>query len=170
MNEMIQQFLSTEVLAKILSQAVAFYLFYLILKKYAWGPVIGMVDERNRKIEESFRRAEDAEKKAEENRREYEERVKKIEAEAREKINEAINEGRRLAEEMTESAHAEAQRIQARAKELAEIEVAKARIELKEIIVRLTLDASERMLRERLDQDAHRRLVGEFVEELSRVE
>ncbi|OPZ22552.1 MAG: ATP synthase subunit b, sodium ion specific [candidate division BRC1 bacterium ADurb.BinA364] len=155
-------------LAQVLSQALAFFLFYLILKRYAWGPVLGMIDERNKRIESSFRRAEEAEEKALELKAHYDERMRKVEAEAREKILDAVNEGRRLAAEIQESARAEAQRIHDKAREMAQIEGDKARIALKEDMVRIAMNAAEKLIRERLDGSAQRRLVESFVEEMSR--
>ncbi len=156
-----------ETIAQVLSQTLAFFLFFLILRRYAWGPVLGMIDERNAKIEEGFKRAEDAEKRAEELKADYEEHIKNIEGEARDKIRDAVNEGRKTAEEIGETARNEAQKIQQKAAESAQLEIAKARIELKEEIVALVLGASEKMIREKLDEELHRKMVDGFIEELS---
>ncbi|MCX7013119.1 MAG: F0F1 ATP synthase subunit B [Candidatus Sumerlaeota bacterium] len=157
-----------ETIAVMLSQALAFLCFYWILKKYAWGPIVRLIDDRNEKIEEGFRRAEAAEKQAGELRAEYEAHMRRIEDEAREKIQAAVNEGRRVAGEINDNARAEARRIEEKARQIAELEFAKARIALKDEIVRLTLEASEKLLRERLSDASHRRLVEDFVEEMSR--
>jgi len=157
-----------ELIAQVLSQALAFFLFFWILKKYAWGPILNLIDERNARIEQSFHRAEEAEKSAAQLKERYETHLRDIEAEARERIQAAVNEGRRVADEINENARAEARRIQEKARQMAEIELAKARIELKDDVVRLTLAAAERLIGERCDEALHRRLVQRFVEELSR--
>lgn len=156
-----------ETIAQVLSQAVAFLLFFLILKKFAWGPILGLIDERNQKIEEGFRRAEEAERKSAELRAQYEDRLKTIEAEARERIQQAVAEGRKTAEEINDRARTESEKVIAKAREMAQTEMAKARVELKEDVVRYTLMAAEKLVHERLDDSNHRRLVEEFVTELS---
>lgn len=157
----------TETIAQVVSQAIAFLLFLWILKKYAWGPVLGLIDERSRKIEEGFERAEAAEQRSAQLRQEYEERLKTIEAEARERIQQAVAEGRRTAEEIGERARQDAEKTLEKAREMAETEIAKARVELKEDVVRYTLAATENLIHERMDESRHRRLVEEFVTELS---
>ena len=156
-----------ETIAQVLSQAVAFLLFFWILKKYAWGPILGLIDERNRKIEEGFGRAEAAEKQSAELKQQYEERLRAVEAEARERIQQAVAEGRQTAQEIQEQARRESEKLMARTREMAETEIAKARIELKEDVEKYTLAAAEKLIHERLDEASHRRLVDEFITELS---
>ena len=156
-----------DTIAQVLSQAVAFFLFLWILKKYAWGPILGLIDERNQKIEAGFKRAEDAEARSMKLQQEYEARLLAIESEAREKINQAVNEGRRTAEEIHERARLDAQVLMEKARDMAQLEIEKARVELKDDIVRYTLAAAEKLIHEKLDEASHRRLVEEFVVELS---
>lgn len=156
-----------DTIAQVLLQMFCFYMFYLVLKKYAWGPVLGLIDERNEKIEQGFQRAEDAEKSAAELKEEYAARMRGIEEEARQKINEAINDGRRTAEEITQRARAESEKTQQEARETVQLELAKARAELKQEIVRMTLAATEKLVRESMDDERHQRMVENFVRELS---
>ena len=153
-------------IAQVLLQAFCFYLTYLVLKKYAWKPVLGLIDERNAKIEEGFQSAEAAEKTAGELKDKYEEHMRGVEDEAREKINEAIGEGRRLAEKLVQRAQADAEKTQQQARETVQIELDKARLELKEDVVRMTLAAAEKLVGESMDDDRHRRMVESFVQEL----
>ena len=90
-----------------------------------------------------------------------------VDDEAREKINEAVGEGRRLAEELVQRAQADAEKTQQQARETVQIELDKARLELKEDVVRMTLAAAEKLVGESMDDDRHRRMVESFVQELS---
>lgn len=155
-------------IATTLTTAIAFVIFFWVMKKYAWGPIIKVLDARQQKIEEGFdeiRRKQDA---AGVTQAQLDERLRNIETEARARIQEAIADGRRLAAEITEKAHEDANQLAERAKRNIEIEIAKARVELRNEIVSLTLQASERLLRERLDDEGQRRLVGTFIDELER--
>ena len=156
-----------KIIAEAVSQALAFLLFFLVLKKYAWGPILRLIDERNAKIEEAFKRAEAAEEKAVALRAEYEAHMRNVEAEAREKIQAAVNEGRRIATEINDNARKESARILDKAKQATELELAKARAELKEEIVGMVVGATEKIIRSTFDEARHRAQIEDFVQELS---
>ena len=143
---------------------VAFLIFAWILKRYVWGPFLALLDERREKIASEFDRIESLRAEAERLRADYESRLQKIEQEARERIQEAVAEGRRVAQEMRDQARAEARAITKRAKENVQLEIEKARIQLKEDMIRLTLEALEKVLRESVSREQHDRLIAYFME------
>lgn len=151
-----------------LTQIVTFVIFFWLLKKFAWGPLLAVLHERQQRIEEGFADIKRQQAAAAAVEAQYQERLRNIEQEARARIQEAIAEGRRVAAELTEQARVEAGQITDRAQRNIAIEVAKARQELKGEIVNLTIEASERLMRKQLDGDEQRRLVGTFIEELER--
>lgn len=155
-------------IAPTLVQIIAFVFFCWLMAKYAWGPVTKVLDDRQKKIEDGFDEIKRKQDQAAALEHQLGERLHNIEQEARARIQEAINDGRRLAAEITEKAHEEAGEIAERAKRTIELEIAKARIELRNEIVGMTIQASERLLREHLDGEGQRRLVGAFVDELER--
>ena len=79
------------------TQGVAFLIVLWILKKYAWEHILGAIDERRELIESQLKHAEDIEKQAEVRQGEYEAKLREIDAEARERLNKAIEEGRTIA-------------------------------------------------------------------------
>jgi F-type H+-transporting ATPase subunit b len=148
------------------TQLVAFVIFFWIMKKYAWPPLTAMLDERQKKIEEGFAQIDRKQAEADKLQKDYEARLRGIEQEARQKIHEAVAEGRRLATEVAENAHQEAQKIAERAQENVKIELARARVELREEIVTMTLTAAERLMREQLNEAGQRRQVERFLQDL----
>lgn len=148
---------------------IAFVIFAGVMKKYAWGPVTKVLDERQKKIENGFAEIKSKQDAAAALEGQLQERLRNIENEARARIQEAIADGRRLSSEITEKAHEEANQIIERAKRNIELEIAKARVELRDEIVGMTIKASERLLRERLDDAGQRRLVGTFIDDLERM-
>lgn len=145
---------------------ISFIIFVLLMKRFAWGPVTQLLEERQRRIEAGFEEIKAKQAKAEELEEQLAARLRDIEHEARARIQEAVADGRRVAAELTEQARAEASEITERAKRNIELEVAKARIELRDEVVALTLGASERLLRQNLDDAGQRRLVSQFLDEL----
>ena len=63
----------------------------------------------------------------------------------------------------------EAREMMERSKGELEQDVAKARIQLKEEIVNMTIGATERIIHERLDQKKHRDLINRFIDDVEKV-
>lgn len=145
---------------------VGFVIFAWVLRKFAWGPILDVLDERRDQIAAGFKEVEDLQTQAKTSHEQYEEKLREIEAEAREKINEGIAEGKRVAEEMTEAARAESAEIITKAKASVQLELATARKQLREDVVELTLKAAGKLLEEKITDDKDRQLVESFIGDL----
>lgn len=167
--EMLRTPATQQAIAQILTQIVAFLILLWVLKKFAWKPLVGMLEERRKRIADEFKRIDEMEQQVKELREEYEAKLRNIDAEARGKIQEAIKEGRRMAREITDNARVEAQQILERARQGLELEIARARAELRDDIVDLVLITTEKLLRERLDEAKHRELIASFIDDLRKV-
>jgi F-type H+-transporting ATPase subunit b len=145
---------------------IVFLLVLWVLKRFAWGPILGALEAREAGIRKSIdgaasMRAE-AESLLEEHRRQL--------ADARRQAQEIVAEGRNAAErigrEVQEKARQEGERIVERARAEIEREKDAALAELRRESVDLALAAASRLLRERLDDDRDRALVKGFLAEL----
>lgn len=145
---------------------IGFVIFYIILRKYAWGPILDLLEARQKKIEDGFEEVKKLQADASEAHTRYEEKLRNIEAEAREKIQEEINAAKRVATEMTDAARVEANAIKEKAKESVQMELATARKQLREDVIELTLTAASKILEEKMDDARDRALVESFVSEL----
>ena len=154
-------------IAQVIVQLIGFAVAFAILKRFAWKPILTLLDERRQRIEKSFREIEEAKKEAADFKRTYEAKIAKIEDEARLRIQDAISEGKRIAQEIREKAREEAQGLLVKAKENIDLEMAKARIELRENIVGLALNAAEHLIRREMNEEKQHRMVREFLEELA---
>ncbi len=154
----------------LVTQIIGFLIVLWVLKRYAWRPVLGMLEERRAKIASEVASAHQLREQAEKLKAEYEEQLKQIEAQARQRLQAAVAEGQQVADEIKASAHAEARNITEKAKADLALEVKKARAELRSEIVALALGAAERLLQEKLDGDEHRRLVDRFLSDLQNQE
>lgn len=149
--------------AKVVTVIICFLLVYWILQKYAFGPILGAIDERREQINADLKKAEEERQQAQSERDQLEERLRNIEDEARERMQEAINDGKRIAEEVREQARQQAEGMIEKAKQNIEYETHKAREELKQDVVKLTIQATEHLLHERLDDNKQRELIGDFL-------
>ncbi len=153
-------------LAQFVTNVLAFLLLLAILKRFAWGSILRLIDERRAKIAEEFQAIEGAKQEMARLKTRYEQELARIEESARQKLVEAVNQGRRVAAEIEEEARARAQVELLKAKETLALEVVKAKTVLRDQIVTLAVEATEKLLRSRLDQTKDRALVEQFIAEL----
>lgn len=152
--------------AELGTHILAFVIFIFILRKLAFKPLLKVIDERREKIEADFKKAEDLAEDAEKSKKRYEKQLEEIEAKAREKMQESIDEGKRIAAEIQQKAREDAESLLQRAKKNTEIELANARKQLRKDVVELTLAATEKVLREQVDRAAHTRHIDKFIDEV----
>lgn len=152
----------------VITVIVCFLLVYWVLAKFAFGPILQAIDARRDQIDSDLKRAEQHRVEAEVDRTRLEERLKNIEVETRAEMQKAIAEGKRLADEIREQARQQADAMLEKANKNIEYETQKARESLKQDVVRLTIEATERLIQERLDDNKHRELIGDFLNRLER--
>jgi F-type H+-transporting ATPase subunit b len=152
--------------AQLITNALGFLILFWGLKRFAWGPILGMLEQRRERIASDFSKAEAERQQAEALRGDLDRQLREVDATARQKIEEATAEGGRVAAEIKEEARAEARKLLEKAKADIEHEAAKARVELRNDIVDLAIRSAEKVLREKLDRDEQSKLVNKFIDEL----
>ncbi|MDM7915736.1 MAG: F0F1 ATP synthase subunit B [Candidatus Eisenbacteria bacterium] len=156
--------------SEVATHAVAFAFAVAVLRRYAWKPILGLLEERRAKIVSDFDAIEKGKTANAQIRAEYERELKTIDQQARAKIQEAVGEGQRVAGEIREHARQESRELMQRAKEEIEIEKDKAEVALKEDMVRMSLTAAEKLLRSKLDDATHRRLISDAIDDMMRMQ
>lgn len=138
---------------EVLVQLVAFLIVFFTLKALAWKPVLGVLEARRKTIKDSFDEIAAGRKEIEQMKAEYAEHLAKIEEEARVKIQDAVDEGRRISKELQEKARQESQSAFDKSKDNLALEVAKARVDLRREIASLSMSVAERILEEKMSDD-----------------
>jgi F-type H+-transporting ATPase subunit b len=151
---------------QVLTQIFGFLLMVWVLRRYAWGPLMALLDERRDKIAGEFAEAERLKTEAAEAKARFEQEMRSIEAHARQKLNEAVTEGQKVAAEIKTQAQHEAQARLQRAEDEIDREREKAKETLKEQVIHMSMRTAEKILRQKLDDPAQRKLIGEFVDEV----
>ena len=150
----------------LVTQIVGFLIVLWVLKRYAWKPVLGLLEERRARIAADVASAQRLRDEAERVKAELEEQLKGIDAQARQRIQAAVAEGQKVAEEIRTTAHRDARSITEKAKADLEMEYKKARAQLRDEMVGMSLGAAERLLEQRMDAPEHKKLVERFLDEL----
>lgn len=155
---------------QILTQAAGFLVLLWLLKLFFWRPILALLDERKERISRQLKEIEDIKTELAQLKSEYEAKLSAIEETARKKINEAILEGQRIASQLKDDAHNEAQRIIKDAKTYINDEFLKAKEELKNSIADLAMDAASRLIETRITESDSRAIVQDFLKEIEEID
>lgn len=150
-----------------IAQTLSFCLVAFVLHRYAYKPILKVLEERRRQIQESQENA--ARIKAELER--TEEARKEALAEAGAQANKLIEEARaaaaRVLEEETQKAIKSAQEIVERARQSSEAELARMKAELRREVGRLVVETTAKVTGKILTTEDHQRLIEETNKELA---
>jgi len=156
-------------LQQILTHALGFLIFVWVLKKFAWGPLLGLMEERRAKIVGEFEEIDKQKAEVAQITADYEARMKEIDAERRAKLVEAVKEGKQMAADIKADAINEIRALHEKAKTDLQRDVAKAKVQLRDEMIGLTMAAARKVVREKMDDAKHRDLIGRYIDELGRV-
>lgn len=147
---------------------IVFLILLFVLKKYAWGPIVGALEQREETIGASIQRAEKALVEARQIQAENEKARRESEQEAQRVLREARDTADRLRTEELEKTRAQIRQLQAQAQAEIEREKQSALDELRAEVADLAIKAAERILGDNLDTPRQRQLVDRFIDELPR--
>src|SRR6266851_9506074 len=105
-----------------LSQVASFCIVAVLLRQFAYKPILAILEDRRRKIEEGQLNAEKIRKQLAEAEKRYQEILAKANADAQKMIDEARESSAHLAERKEQEAIAAAEQIMAKAREASAIE------------------------------------------------
>lgn len=146
--------------------AGSFLLLIFLVKKYAWGNITSVLDERAEKISSDIDGAEEARKKAEElaSKREAELAGSRTEAKT------IIENAKETAEKSKADILAEAKLEAGRLKEKANQEIAQNKAEalqsVKGDVADLTISLAGKIISQKLDGQAHKELIDQYIDQL----
>jgi F-type H+-transporting ATPase subunit b len=147
---------------------VTFVLMAVVLGRYAWKPLLGALDAREKGLRDAQDQARRDREEAETLLREHRELVAAARRERAETFDRARREAERLKEEMLDQARKQQAQLAVQAEEQIQARVRQARAELKTSVADLALQAAEKLLSRSLDDATHRQLVEEHLAELER--
>jgi F-type H+-transporting ATPase subunit b len=145
---------------------ICFAIAFFVLRKYAFGPIQRVIDERRKRILDALG---EAERSREEARRLLEEH-RALLGRARGDAEEILAEGRKIAdaqrERMKDELEAERQRRLEETARQIEAETRRALEQIRAEVADLTLIATTKVTGKALDEEDHRRLIDEAISEL----
>ncbi|HHE32351.1 MAG TPA: F0F1 ATP synthase subunit B [Chlorobaculum parvum] len=147
--------------------AITFVIVLVILKKIAWGPIISMLEEREKGIQSAIDRAHTAKEEAESILKKNKEMLAKADVEADKIIREGKEYADKVRTELTEKAQAESQKMIAAAKEEIEQEKRRALDVLRNEVADMAVKGAEKIIRTSLDADKQKAVVNDMINEMA---
>src|SRR6266700_4093148 len=151
-----------------LSQVSIFCIVAFLLRRFAYKPILAVLEDRRRKIEEGQLNAEKIRKELAEAEKRYQEIVAKANADAQRMIDEARESSAHVAERKQQEAIAAAEQILAKAKEAAALEHERQMQTLKRELGRLVVDTTAEVTGKVLTPEDQKRLQEEAARQLYR--
>lgn len=149
-------------------QTIIFIFLILLLKKYAWKPILDAVNEREQGIKNALLSAEKAREEMASLQSDNEETLKKARLERDGLLKEAREIKQKLIDDAKNEANFEAKKIIIQAQETIESEKNAAIIDLKNQVADLSVEIAEKVLKEKLSDDkSQMNLVKELVKDVT---
>ncbi len=143
-----------------------FLVLVFLLAKFAWKPILKMVEERTKNIEDALNSAENAKKEMAGLKAENEQIMKEARAERDKIVREAREMKDKIIEESKETAKAEADKILAQARKLIDDEKRAAMNELKNQVASLSIEIAEKILTKELsDKKKQAELIDDILQQ-----
>ncbi len=150
-----------------LSQVISFAIVALLLRRFAYKPILAVLEDRRRKIEEGQLNAEKIKKELAEAEKRYQEILAKANADAQKMIDEARQSAAHLSERKQQEAITAAEQIVAKAKEAAALEHERQMQTLKRELGRLVVETTEKVTGKVLTPDDQKRLQEEAARQVA---
>ena len=150
-----------------LAQVISFCIVAFLLRRFAYRPILAVLEDRRRKIEEGQLNAEKIQKQLADAEKRYQEIVSKGNADAQKMIDEARQSAAHLSERKQQEAVAAAEQIVAKAKEAAALEHERQMQALKRELGRLVVDTTAKGTGKVLNADDQKRLQEEATRQVA---
>jgi F-type H+-transporting ATPase subunit b len=152
-------------LPSLLAQIINFTILLVLLRLFVYKPLLRLLDERRRRIQEGMEAAEQAKQRAAEAEKDVQTQLERARQEGQSLIAQAQQIAARLQDEGREQAHQDAEALLARARSEIQLERDSAIAHLRREFADITVTAAEKVINQSLDRQAHRRLIEETLAE-----
>ena len=152
-------------LPMLLAQVVNFILLFGLLYLVAYKPILRMLDERSKKVEESMKQTEYIKEQVAHAEEESKKRIDAASKEGQEVIARATRTGEEVRQQAQKDAQKDAETLITRARTEIQRERDDAIGELRREFADLTILAAEKVIEKSLDKEAHRQLIDKTLGE-----
>jgi len=143
-----------------------FVIVVIVLGKFAWGPILGLLQQREEFIHRALSDAKRDRDQAEANLKEYTAKVQAAHAEAAALVEEARRDAERLREEIRQRARTEADTTLANAQRQIQLETGRAVEQIRREAVDLSVMIASKIIQRNLTKEDNERLIDEALKQV----
>jgi F-type H+-transporting ATPase subunit b len=143
-----------------------FLIVVIVLGKFAWGPVLGLLQQREEFIHRALSDAKHDRDEAEVRLKEYAAKLQSAHAEAAALVEEARRDGERLREESRQRARSEADKLVANAQRQIQLETGRALEQIRKEAVDLSVMIASKIIQRNLTKEDNERLIDEALKQV----
>ena len=145
---------------------ISFAILFLVLKKFAFPPILSVLDEREKKIRGDIEESEKLKQDVEEIKIDLEKKLKAAHEKADTIVQLAQDEAKKLQEKTVQETEAKVKQVQREAEQEIESSRNKLLQEIRSYTAALTIASAEKFLKKALDDTDKKRLVDESIEQV----
>ena len=147
---------------------VVFFGLLAILWKFAWGPIMHALEEREHNIQKKIDDAETKNREALAKMAEYEKRINAAKDEAAKIVAEGKRDVELVKADILKEANSEAAKTLERAKREIQLAEQAAVAEIRNKVIDLTADISQRVIEREIKVDDHKRFIEEAIQRIEK--
>ena len=147
-------------------QMLVFIVLVWFTMTFVWPLILGMMEERSRKIAQGLAAAEQGQQELAQARERSEAIVREARARAHQIIDQAQHRANDLVEQAKGAASTEGQRLVAAAHQQIELEATRARESLRREVAQIAVIAASKLLGREIDARAHADLISKLATEI----
>ena len=145
---------------------LVFVVLLTLLKKFAWGPLLAALEERQEGIRKSLDDAAQARKELEQVQSDAEAILVKARAEADSILSETRSDAAKVRDDLRQQAQNEAQSIVQNAERQIQLETDRAVLQIREEAVELSLSIASKLIRRNLTKEDNQALIDEALQQI----
>lgn len=152
--------------ATIIGQSIAFFVFVWFCMKYVWPPITSILEERQTKIAEGLEAADRAQRDLNLAQNKAAEELRDAKQQGAQLIEQANKRANQIVDEAKDKAREEGQRLIAGAQAEIEMELQRAKEDLRAQVAAIAVAGAEKILEKTIDQAANEELMKKLASEL----
>ncbi len=149
-----------------IAQVLNFLILVFVLAKFAYKPVVSIMEERKNKISSDLEAAEKAKEDAEAFKAEYAEKLANARQEAQAIIDNARKTAQAAHDKIMNETKAEQEQVLASAKEAIALEKKKAMDDIRTQVISLSMIAASKIVERKLSSEEDKKLADEIVDSI----
>lgn len=154
---------------QIIAQTINFIVLFVILRFLVWKPFLKILDARKERLVSELKQLEDSRADVAKLRSYYEAQLDNIDQTAKERIEGAVAEGKRIAEEIKQNANAEALQILEKTEQAIKSDLSRAKEEFRSEIVDIAIAVAGKVVEEKLTEAEDKKIAEDFLNRIEKI-